>query len=495
LPTKVVHPRFHPNGRSERPWIRLTRASSLQHEVAHSLRRKSRAQLADLYEETVGFVHRSGLVVDGAEIPYLPVPTFLDRESVARKTALMTSVFRALLRIEELALSGEPEGADLLAGVVDDMPEVERTLLLRARRRGAATAARRHTRFDTFYNPLTDEMSLIEVNATTPEAVFYHHLVLEAAARFARKLGIELPEPGGSALHQVVRLLQDEFAARNGRERLKSIGAIYDQAGEGSKTHLAEFPRIKELVESSPYGITVEIGAPGDLDVHDGRMYLRGRAVDAIWRNAVDLRSAALDAPGFIEVVSNPDRFVVVNDETARFMGNKKTLAYLQDERVQERAGMTPTEVAAIGEIVPFCFTPTWDTVVTADGTERSAEEFLMRYRDLLVLKPLIGKHGHGIHFGANASGWGEVVARALETGSYLAQRYVPYTTITTPAVTITPSGEVETREVYQDTNFHLLNGTARGTAICRAAPRTEGPLDVLNVSAGKAAVRACYTV
>jgi hypothetical protein len=470
-------------------------ASSLQREVALRLQKKSKAELAALYDETAGFAYRRGLVMGGAEIPFIPVPTFLDKESIRHKMDLIMSVFRALLKLEEFALSDQPAGADLLANVVNDMSDVERTMLIRARRRTSASAIRRHTRFDTFYNPLTDDMSLIEVNSTTPEGVYYHHVMLEATVNFARTLQVDPPDPNGSALHQVIRMFQDEYAARNGRDRLKSIGAIYDREGESTKTHAAEFPRIKELIDSSPYGITVEIGVPADLDVHDGKMYLHGKVVDAIWRNAVDLRMAALEAPGFIEVASNPDRFVVVNDETARFMGNKKTLAHLQDRRLQQLAAMTPSEVGAIEAIVPFCFNPTADTVITAEGQDHTAEEFLMKYQDLFVLKPLIGKHGHGIHFGANRSGWAEVVARALETGSYLAQRFVPYTIITMPVTTITPSGDLEQQEFYQDTNFQVVNGSATGTALCRAAPRTDDAIDVLNVSAGKAALRTCYCV
>jgi hypothetical protein len=176
-------------------------------------------------------------------------------------------------------------------------------------------------------------------------------------------------------------------------------------------------------------------------------------------------------------------------------MGSKKTLAYLHDPKLQEQAGITPDERGAIRACVPFGFQPSKNTGVIYKDTSYSAEDFLRKYREYFVLKPATGTHGgKGVYFGANADNWDEAIRLALDTGNYLAQHYVPYESATTTVTSMTPDGDLTTVDFVQDTNLHLVNGSASGTTICRLAPKSHGPLTVMNISSG-GGLRPSYNV
>lgn len=463
-----------------------SKATLLERDVNQRLGEMSKGDRADLYTLTVGNAQVKGLMLLDAPIPMIPVPIFFDREKTADKANKIEKVHNALIKIEELAFSENPVGKQILQTVTEGMSTPEKELLLRTETPLPSTIRRRNTRFDTFYNTDTNDMAIIEANTTNPEGMLYHLILQETGRDFMQALGYdpkEFDQTKDSAAHQVIRMFQEEYEERKG-EPLKTLGVVYEPTDEASVVNQSEIPRLKEFFQS--FSIDLHIGAPTEVETEDDQVVINGEPVDAIWRNAVDLEKALKNAPGFIDVLAHPSTYVVLNDDRGRFMGSKHLLAELHDPKVQKAAGFTDEEIAAIKEIVPFTFNPADVEALEGPGGETlTAKEYLMQFRKEFILKPSSGTHGEELNFGVNNKDWEKTVDTAITQGGFVAQRYIPYNSITRPITSITAEGDLVTANYVQDTNIHVIGGKALGTSICRASLATKGEIKVLNVAAG----------
>lgn len=167
-------------------------------------------------------------------------------------------------------------------------------------------------------------------------------------------------------------------------------------------------------------------------------------------------------------------------------MGNKNTLATLYDPKIRMLAGITDEEIAAIEETIPFSFNPGEPNMLIEDITGKYAPAaYLKKHREQFILKPGAGTHAEGLTFGINNEGWDEAVDKAVQTGGYIAQQFVPYEQATTTITTINADGELVTLPFVRDVNMHCIGGRSPGTFLCRAVPTDRAKIKPLNVATG----------
>jgi hypothetical protein len=180
-------------------------------------------------------------------------------------------------------------------------------------------------------------------------------------------------------------------------------------------------------------GLDARAGHAGQLAVHDGRVWLRGRPVDIIYRvfileHLLDpagraLLNPVLDAAGRGEV----QIFTPLDTE---LYGSKAALALLCDPA--NRHLFSVSELAAIDAILPWTRLVRPGPVTLADGTTADLMDYALTHAADLVLKPLLRHGGQGVvagwHPGTSERTWRTALERAAR-GGYVIQRRVPQVT------------------------------------------------------------------
>lgn len=490
-----------------------SRAHLLQEDVRHRLQKKSHSERSDIYHRASERAIMNGLELqplkDGKpvyeDLPFTRVPAFLDRETMQDHARDVQHVYNALLKIEDLALSGTELGNEVLATVTKGMDDDQVEMLHKARGRRPQTARNRNSRADAFIK--ADEMDIIEINNINPEGLTMHRALTEVGLGVLNDTGLNLADSWyydleaqrfQTAAHQGLSMLQREFASRPGNEGkpLKRIGIVYEhgQPKEGEEDialiNRSEMSSLSRFFRArSRHGIEVFNGDPTDIETANNRMRLGGEDIDIMWRNAVDIPKAVHnpEAAGFIDVISHPETYPLLNDETSQIIGSKATLSLLFDKRVRKEIGMTKEEEAAVERSVPFSFIPDADVRLTNGAESMTARDYLMKYRKYFVLKPTSGTHGNEVVFGPNGGqAWDDAVERAVDSGMYLAQRYIPYERIHVPVLELGPDGTLDHETYMRDTNLHKIGPEVSGTSISRIVPLDpDGKLKILNVAGG----------
>lgn len=168
----------------------------------------------------------------------------------------------------------------------------------------------------------------------------------------------------------------------------------------------------------------------GQLTVHDGRVWLGDRAVDAIDRlfmiedlleypDAPALMDPILDAAarGWVKIFTPLD---------SGLFASKGALAMLSDER--NRSLLDPAELVSLDRILPWTRMVRPGPVTLEDGRRADLLAYALSHRDDLVLKPTLLHGGQGVVLGwsadVTAQSWEEQVRAAMD-GPYVLQRRI----------------------------------------------------------------------
>jgi hypothetical protein len=514
MPRELISPDVTAHHDSNRPPVdKNSRAHLMQETLRTKLSAKSPGERADIYHQATERAEEQGLVLRPYEegqvvqqkLPFTTVPAFMDKETMDGHAQDVQQVYEAMLKVEDLALSGTESGNEVLSTITKGMDEDQVEMLHRAKGRLPQSARNRNSRADTFIQG--DEMDIFEVNNVNPEGFTMHKGLAEVGLEVLDNAGIDLQDASfrdiaaqrhTTAAHQGFAMLQREFTSRPGNEgkQVQRIGIVYEHGaptdGEEDIAFInrSEMPTLSKFFKEQGGGkIEVYTGDPTEVAAEDGKMSIGDKEIDVLWRNAVDIPKALHnpDARGFVEVISHPGKYPVLNDESSQIIGSKATLSLLFDKRVRDEIGMTPEEAAAVERSVPFSFIPD-ENVLLINGQEKmTAEEYLMKYRNNFVLKPTSGTHGIGVVFGPNGGqAWDEAVHEAVESGTFLAQRYIPYERIHVPVLELGPDGTLDHSTYLRDTNIHKIGPRTTGSSISRIVPPDpDGKLKILNVAAG----------
>lgn len=175
------------------------------------------------------------------------------------------------------------------------------------------------------------------------------------------------------------------------------------------------------------YGLEVDACHLGHLSFHDGRVWLRDRPIDVIYRLFLVEDLLSPDAAGLIDpVLDAADRgevkiFVPLG---AGIYGSKAALALLSDEA--NRHLFSAEELASLDRILPWTRMARQGPVTTPDGERRDLAEYAIANQAELILKPALLHGGQGVVPGWNASPqrWREQLTTAMD-GPYVLQRRV----------------------------------------------------------------------
>jgi len=175
------------------------------------------------------------------------------------------------------------------------------------------------------------------------------------------------------------------------------------------------------------YGLDVDACHLGNLSFHDGRVWLRDRAIDVIYRIFLVEDLLAPESAGLIgPVLAAADRgevkiFVPLG---ADIYGSKGALALLSDEA--NRHLFSADELASLDRILPWTRVARHGPVTAPGGERRDLTENALANQAELILKPALLHGGQGVLPGwtATPEQWRDRLAASMD-GSYVLQRRV----------------------------------------------------------------------
>jgi hypothetical protein len=220
----------------------------------------------------------------------------------------------------------------------------------------------------------------------------------------------------------------------------------------------------------------------GELDVHDGRVWLRDRAVDAIDRlfmiedlledsDAPALMDPILDAAarGWVKIFTPMD---------SGLFASKGALAMLSDEA--NRPLFDARELASLDRILPWTRMVRPGLVTLEDGRRVELLDYALSHQRDLALKPTLLHGGQGVLLGwrsdVSAALWEEHVRGAMN-GPYVIQRRIRPVPELFPGEDGTPVPWIVAWGVYTGVNGYA-GVFARATTV-------ESNIEVINLNSG----------
>ena len=169
----------------------------------------------------------------------------------------------------------------------------------------------------------------------------------------------------------------------------------------------------------------------GQLKVKNGRVLLRGRPVDVIFRIFIIEQLLKPGGPALMDPILD----AVARDQVAMFtpldselFGSKTPLAMISDER--NRHLFSPAELAAIDRVLPWTRMVRPGPVTLEDGSTVDLFDYAVSHAADLVLKPNLLHGGIGVvagwHPDSTEQAWRDQVSKAMGGPFVLQRRVVP---------------------------------------------------------------------
>ncbi|HEX6737351.1 MAG TPA: circularly permuted type 2 ATP-grasp protein [Vicinamibacteria bacterium] len=320
------------------------------------------------------------------------------------------------------------------------------------------------SRLDAFLAP--DGPRFIEVNSDAPAGFGYGDCMAEVIAELPafRELSRRCPvryHPSAPALLDAV-----PRAARGGAP----VVAIVDWAEVKTRGD-------QEILRQAfaARGVTCLLADPRAVDVHDGRLWAEGRAVDVVYRRAVLSELVAReDEVGAFRRAYHEGLAAFVNTFRCQLSEDKAFLALLTDEAF---AGLlSPEEQALVDATVP------WTRKLEERRTRRHGGEvdlvpFVLAHREELVLKPAHSYGGRSVFVGTEtpAGEWERAVAAGVGKPWVVQERVA----IPEEEFPVVVDGQLRFEALGVNANPFYVAGADAG-AVARASHGA-----VINVSAG----------
>jgi len=437
----------------------------LKEAVAHYHDLLADADLASSSRQLLdqGF-ERAKLIFGGRPLsPYLR-PHFVTEEDFARVVRICETVWNAIEKVKEAAVSDEAVLAHL------GLTEIERELVkIDPGYRFVSPTAR----LDSF---LTDDAySFVELNGESPAGIAYGDAAYEifeslpVMKRFGETYKVRRLE-GSSLMLKVLLDCFEEFLGRK-PERPPQI-AIVDLKDMPT---LKEFELFREFFEARGYPSI--IASPDELEFKDGRLRAADFEIDIVYKRLLvnEYLPIIKEQPALLDAY-RARAVCMVNSFRSKLIHKKALFAVLTDARYASL--FSQAERTMIAQHVP------WTRCVRAEKSDYQGQEidllkFIYERRDRLALKPNDDYGGHGIYIGWNTDeiGWDEAIHNALANGDYLVQERVPTAREVFPA--LTSGGEISFAEQLVDLDPLLFNGKV-GSAFTRLSSN-----ELANVTAG----------
>ena len=435
----------------------------------------------DQYTNKLGFHHYKHDI----HIPLIPL--ILDRSQIVKQLKDLEFILHALGKFENYAFSHSGKG--LLKSISSSAPEEWITLMRIAQREPLQSKKMRNKRFDCFIRD--GNLIVLELNSICPQGILPFYILEERRQMLYNKLGIEGPIKV-DIIKELLNWFLNEHKFRNPSEVVKNIGIIFETKEEPG----FQFPIFSRLLKKKAlevYGLNLNVylGSPQQVSLNNkkNKMYLKGKPIDVIWKNAItsldyDFSSygykkskSKLDVKDFLTIISNSDRFTVINSERSRFFSFKKIFAYLSNPLLQATIKLSGEEKLAIKKHIPQTF-----------DISNCNRNFLLQYKDQLIVKDALGSYGNGIYFGKNYSSaeWKKLVDTFKKDNNFIVQEYLDYKKNQLPIIDIDKEGRIAIENLVADFNPQHINGAFLGSGWSRFKKYQESSkLAPLNLSSG----------
>ena len=350
-------------------------------------------------------------------------PVFLEKVDVARIAADVERLHAALISLPDRLFGGDVAAFGRAVGVT--------AAQARAIARGAVSAPTSMSRADFYQDD--EGFRVLEVNMGTTLGGLDNNLLNEAL----------LTHP-----------MMADFVSSHGLTYVDTLGVVVDTlraecgipAGARPFVAAVDWPQSYQTLAPQlhysagllgRYGLDVDACHLGELSMHDGRVWLKGRAVDVIYRvflieDLLQPESAELIDPVMEAVERDEVKMFVPVD--ADIYGSKGALALLSDEA--NRHLFSPDELASLDRILPWTRMVRKGSVTTPGGERCELADYAIANQAELVLKPVLLHAGLGVLPGwtADREEWRQQLAASMD-GPYVLQRRVHPLTEPFPAV------------------------------------------------------------
>jgi hypothetical protein len=347
---------------------------------------------------------------------YLSRPLFLGQEERDRLATDLMNLRSALISLPDRLYGGDLSAFARAVG----MNDVQISAILRSRN----PAATKLTRADLY----VDEggFRLLEFNmgsaiggidnADILEGLLEQPVLAEFAAE--HRLGYI------HTMHEQVKTIKAESGfAPDSRPMMVMTDwpSSYENLEPYVRTYTAQL---------STLGLDACGGHIGQLDVHDGRVWLGERPVDIIYRLFMieDLLEYP-DAPALVDPIlqaaARGEVKIFTPMDDALF-ASKGALAMLSDE--SNRHLLTPEQLVSVDRLLPWTRLARPGPVTLENGSQVDLLDYALSHQRELALKPTLLHGGYGVllgwHSDTTPQVWEEQVRAALE-GSYVIQRRI----------------------------------------------------------------------
>jgi hypothetical protein len=359
---------------------------------------------------------RTGVLVARYDRRHLPRPLFLGHAEADQVNSDLRQLRAAIADLPDLLYDGDVAAFGRTAGLAD----VQVDAVLRAR----AGRLTDWVRADMYLG--AQGLRLLEFNMGSPVGGMDTSEITQAMLRypllreFARTHRLSYPDTA----REQVRML---FAESGFKPDSYPMVALADSPDHYERLH-SYFHKVSRRWRDS-VGVDAHACHIGQLKVRDGRVWLRGRPVDIIFRMFLIEHLLEPDGPELffplLDAVARGEVAMFTTLETDLY-ASKATLAMLSDDA--NRHLFTPAQRAAIGRVLPWTRMMRPGPVTLEDGSTVDLMEYALGHPDDLVLKPALMHGGIGVLAGwdpeTTEQVWRDALNRAMG-GPYVLQRRV----------------------------------------------------------------------
>ena len=386
---------------------------------------------------------------DRLSCPFLR-PLFMTAQDEARQRAACEVVAGIGERIVGEAMTDEA----LLAAF--GLSEAERALVAIDPGYGCASTA---SRLDSFLLP--DSLMFAEYNAESPAGMAYTETLaavfeqMPIMKRFREYFEVQAYPMMDAMLAALVASYRDW----GGTATAPRI-AITDFRGVPTWN---EFEILAHHFTGR--GVPTMVADPRELEVVNGRLVVRGQAIDLVYRRALMNDLVARPDDTRVLVQAYRDRLAcVANTFRCKIPHKKSFFAVLTDEA--HAARFSPDEHAVIRAHVPWTRVVAERRTGTGAGEDADLVTFVRGHRDRLVLKPTDDFGGHGVTLGweTDEATWDAALQAALTApaGSWIVQERIPIRREPFPMVEHAPH-RVTNRDMLVDCAPYIFRGKVCG--------------------------------
>lgn len=223
---------------------------------------------------------------------------------------------------------------------------------------------------------------------------------------------------GENFQREIVETFKSEFTlAFPSRERRLERIAIVDEAPESQKL-LVEFYAFRELFGRE--GIETLIADPGEMEFADGELRLGGKRVDLVYDRDTDFYLESERSHALLAAMMARAACITPHPHEYRLLADKERLMELASPGAIEALALSDEHKAALRSAI----IPAYSVQEIKDPDE------LWSRRKKLFFKPKRSYGGKAAYRGASIS---RPVFAQILAGDYLAQEYVPPSTLTIP--------------------------------------------------------------